>query len=433
MTAEIAILNSQAVALAADSAVTLSDGTSRAPKIYNTVNKLFTLSKHEPVGVMIYGSAELGSLPVETAVKVFRDQLGQDAFESLQEYANHFLEFLGTSALLFPQRRQDRFVRLGSLRFLSRVKQDLDCRVKARIKVDGEISESALKDELTALFEQHRQAVEGEELLSSADPTDVQSVSAAHSEVIDGVTKQVFEQAPVSDDQRVLLRELASRTLLNIRPVVSDCGMVFAGFGTHDVCPMLVEYNVRGVVAGKPHHHFSQIINGHESYGIYPFAQTEMVSTFIEGISPTVKEIIYKSMHQISDELPNAIVGTDDGAMPSEQRDNIRDGLKGILQSAERQMRDTLEAYIKSEQIAPMLNTVESLPKHELAEMAETLVNLTSFRKRVSPDAETVGGPVDVAIISRGDGFIWIKRKHYFQAELNHQFFNNYFEPRKRC
>ena len=432
MTAEIAILNSQAVALAADSAVTLSDGTSRVPKIYNTINKLFTLSKHEPVGVMIYGSAELGGLPVETAVKVFRDQLGQDAFESLQEYANSFLEFLGTSALLFPQRRQDRFVQHGSLRFLSSVKQDLDRRVKARIEVDGEISESALKDELTALLEEHRQAVQGKELLSSADPTDVQSVSAAHSEVIDGVTNQVFEQAPVSDDQRVLLRELVSRTLLNIRSVVSDCGMVFAGFGAHDVCPMLVEYNVRGVVAGKPHHHFIKSIDGRERHGIYPFAQTEMVATFIEGISPTIKATIYNYMQRISEELPNAIVGdTDDGGMPSEQRDNIRDGLKGILQSAEKQMRETLEAYIKSEQITPVVDTVESLPKHDLAEMAGTLVNLTSFRKRVSPDAETVGGPVDVAIISRGDGFIWIKRKHYFQAELNHQFFNNYFEPRK--
>ncbi|HEY9669692.1 MAG TPA: hypothetical protein V6C91_22960 [Coleofasciculaceae cyanobacterium] len=33
----------------------------------------------------------------------------------------------------------------------------------------------------------------------------------------------------------------------------------------------------------------------------------------------------------------------------------------------------------------------------------------------------------DVAVISKGDGFIWIKRKHYFKPELNHQFFNNYF------
>jgi len=27
---------------------------------------------------------------------------------------------------------------------------------------------------------------------------------------------------------------------------------------------------------------------------------------------------------------------------------------------------------------------------------------------------ETVAGPIDVAIISKGDGLIWIKRKHYF-------------------
>ena len=144
---------------------------------------------------------------METSVKVFRDELGRRAFGSLQEYADYFLEFLGSSTRLFPQDRQDRFVRRGSFRFLSRVKQDLDHRVKARIKVEGEISEGVLKDELTALLEQHRHAVEGEELLGSADPTDVRSVSAAHSEVIDSVTTEVFEQAPFSDGQRVLLRE----------------------------------------------------------------------------------------------------------------------------------------------------------------------------------------------------------------------------------
>jgi hypothetical protein len=42
-------------------------------------------------------------------------------------------------------------------------------------------------------------------------------------------------------------------------------------------------------------------------------------------------------------------------------------------------------------------------------------------------DTETVGGAVDVAVISKGDGFIWIKRKHYFKPELNARFFANYF------
>ena len=51
MTAEVAVMNSQAVALAADSAMTINypDGQ----KIYNSVNKLFMLSKYAPVGIMV--------------------------------------------------------------------------------------------------------------------------------------------------------------------------------------------------------------------------------------------------------------------------------------------------------------------------------------------------------------------------------------------
>ena len=73
------------------------------------------------------------------------------------------------------------------------------------------------------------------------------------------------------------------------------------------------------------------------------------------------------------------------------------------------------------------MSIVDFLPKDELAAMAESLVNLTSFRRHVSLDSETVGGPIDVAVISKGDGFIWIKRKHYFKPELNQNFVRNYY------
>jgi hypothetical protein len=42
--------------------------------------------------------------------------------------------------------------------------------------------------------------------------------------------------------------------------------------------------------------------------------------------------------------------------------------------------------------------------------------------------AETVGPPIDVAVISKGDGFIWIKRKSYFEREFNQRFFANYYK-----
>lgn len=54
--------------------------------------------------------------------------------------------------------------------------------------------------------------------------------------------------------------------------------------------------------------------------------------------------------------------------------------------------------------------------------MAEALVNLTSLKRRVSMEEETVGGPIDVAVISKGDGLIWIKRKHYFDGTMNRDY-----------
>jgi len=57
--------------------------------------------------------------------------------------------------------------------------------------------------------------------------------------------------------------------------------------------------------------------------------------------------------------------------------------------------------------------------------MCESLIHLTSLRRKISYDVESVGGEIDVAIISKGDGFIWTKRKHYFDGDLNPQFLEN--------
>jgi hypothetical protein len=78
------------------------------------------------------------------------------------------------------------------------------------------------------------------------------------------------------------------------------------------------------------------------------------------------------------------------------------------------------------------MEIVDSLQKTELAEMAESLVNITSIKRHFSKGSETVGGPIDVAVITKGDGLIWIKRKHYFDAKLNNHFLHNYFQEAKK-
>jgi hypothetical protein len=33
---------------------------------------------------------------------------------------------------------------------------------------------------------------------------------------------------------------------------------------------------------------------------------------------------------------------------------------------------------------------------------------------------ETVGGPIDVAVISKGDGFVWVKKKNLVRGDVLH-------------
>jgi hypothetical protein len=100
VTAEIAIMNRNAVALAADSA-----GTLRLPtglKITSTCSKLFMLSRYAPVGIMVYDAAELMGIPWETIIKVYCRDLKARVFEHLEDYASDFLHFLEREELLFP-------------------------------------------------------------------------------------------------------------------------------------------------------------------------------------------------------------------------------------------------------------------------------------------------------------------------------------------
>ena len=86
-----------------------------------------------------------------------------------------------------------------------------------------------------------------------------------------------------------------------------------------------------------------------------------------------------------------------------------------------------LENVIQSNHVAPLIGTIAILQKEDLAEVAENLIYLTSLIRRITPDKESVGGPIDVALVSKGDGFVWIKRKHYFEETLNKNYFGKYY------
>jgi hypothetical protein len=109
MTAEVVVMNKEAVALAADSAVTRTyveqEGVQQ--KIYNSANKLFKLAKFHPVGIMIFNSAEFMGIPWEIIIKLYREKIGGKRFGMLEEYARDFFTFLESKGnTLIPEGQQ---------------------------------------------------------------------------------------------------------------------------------------------------------------------------------------------------------------------------------------------------------------------------------------------------------------------------------------
>ena len=106
MTAEVALLNKTAVALAADSAMTLGGSNKTYP-----AQKLFALTKHHPVGVMIYNNAEFMGIPWETLIKMYRHSLGNESHPSIEAYVEDLFGFIAKEPFTNEERERENLIR----------------------------------------------------------------------------------------------------------------------------------------------------------------------------------------------------------------------------------------------------------------------------------------------------------------------------------
>jgi hypothetical protein len=429
VTAEIAVMNREAVALAADSAVTFRPPAGQ--KIFTSANKLFALSKHAPVGVMIYSNAAFMAVPWETVIKSFRATLGTTTFRRLEDYAEAFIAYLTSERALSPPKLQHQLSLWLARDVFMSVRKQVERDIKAILASDGPLSERATRALLRRLFrEQVRHTAES----YAATPYIHGFSGRVRAQLRGHITKDLvavvgdaFLKAPLDTETRGLLPELALDYLTRWRGMSlphGATGVVVAGFGTRDVFPAFVSLAVNGVVENRVRFAREGVTRISESVPgiVRPFAQSEMVKAFMEGVDGGYQRAIEEDIERVLHEYPRAILAAIPGLAATE-RTRLEKRFAKVSSMKFTEARSAFGRYRQSQFVDPVVQVVEVLPKDELAHMAETLVALTSFKLRVSMVSETVADPIDVAVISKGDGFIWIKRKHYFRPELNAQFF----------
>jgi hypothetical protein len=203
-------------------------------------------------------------------------------------------------------------------------------------------------------------------------------------------------------------------------------GVVIVGFGQKDIFPSFVNYTCAGYVGQRVKLARSDPakITMKNASAVQAFAQGDIVYRFMEGIDRGYANVL---RGLFSTALVESNIATFEKWAP---KNKITKRSRSEIQKAATQQYDKIlsdaQDFRRTRFIRPTLDMVSILPKDELAQLAESLVALTSVHRRVSRELETVGGAIDVAVISKSDGFIWIKRKHYFDPELNTQFVRNY-------
>ncbi len=424
MTTEIAVANRWGIALAADSAVTIEQYHKRklTEKVYNSANKLFTLSKFHPVGLMIYNGMTLGGTPWETIVKVIRSELKDQEFKTLEEYCEFFFSSLASHGMLFPPASSNEVVQRNMYRVLYDV---LEEQIKDADAQDADIDLPAAIIEIKEAIK----AIEGVQYIDGFDEYFHHSLFGQYSSEFANVLSAISKDHGNSPEFEEVSRRLIGSWFSRKVSIPGYSGIVICGFGSNDVFPKLYEYLADCIVCGKVRYWKNQekIIDGDTASFVMPFADSEFLDTLLNGINPTFFRKFAAETFKMVMALPETLV-SQIVELTDEQKEKYAELLRQSVIDPYNQLGEDLTNFRLSEYVHPIEGTLQVLPISELAGIAETFISAAQIHKRVNPLLDTVGGPVDVAVISKGDGFVWVKRKHYFESKLNPAFVQKYLE-----
>jgi hypothetical protein len=170
----------------------------------------------------------------------------------------------------------------------------------------------------------------------------------------------------------------AARLALNI-------GLMLAGYSTGKGLGETWLAEIKAGKAEKPRQ-----MRKPEEPGVSYGGLSDVIQRILSGYSP----LLFQVLASVSGAQGNAPVTADDLAKQ----------LTPIL-------RATLQAPLV---FAPM-------PIQDAIDLARFLVHAAIMYSRFLPGAQMVGGPIEIAAITKHEGFKWISRKHYYEGELNRE------------
>ena len=412
MTSEVLILNKHAIILGADSAVTTSGAESGQSRYSKSANKIFEIAQNGSVAATIYGNAHIDLVPWELAIKLFRRHLGKATFSTVSEYSTRFLEFLKANDTLFPPALRSRWVEQQFNNSLKLIVKEAERGSPKLVDANLPVEERALlwSTEVTKL----RGLITGKGVSASLTQSELDALLRDLTPWVTRTQNQLDAAPALAAVNATELAELAHMARYCFPDLIlGTTGVVIAGYGEKQIFPAYEHLNIYGHVGGELS--FLRLDGFEVTHGasamIKPLAQSSMINMFTEGFSPSLQQILDKEGGKVFDsvfaELASRGISVDEATRSAVVQKCHPEFMRGWIH----------ENWAIN--FDPLLDVIQSLSVQEMAHLAESLLGLESLKERVTSASESVGGPIDVAAITKSEGLVWIKRKHYFDASLN--------------
>ena len=413
MTVQVVVMNSRGVAMASDSAITIA-----RKKVNNTDNKMVNFSGDHSIGAMTYGNADLFNFSWDDLLKLYGKRLKQP-FAHTKDYVVGFLTYLKDNdfAEFMDNKNEHQYItsvityRLKELNF--QLKDLYDCleNDNKELTVRTEIDEIYYCNAIH-LISDDLERLKKKEYPKGFCHDDYEWLENHYGEFVWQIVEKNVEEHLYNQQWKGVINK---RILLSVLKDFSDryTGLVISGYGEKDLYPKTYITIVDGKLNRKIKYFMRERAIDQKNKGmIIPFAQRDMINGFLNGIHEEVEMyiefVMKRELKGIQERMEEILEHLN---LP---KDSLKDAQHEIfegLSSVQDKFSEAIMTFKNQQFSQPFEDMVGALPVSELAYLSESLLNLTALQQKMTLSMETAGGPVDVAVISKGDGFRWEKKK----------------------
>jgi hypothetical protein len=403
MTSQLILLNGFGVALATDSAVTLGQ-----KRTYDTAEKLIPLPAPHRIAVLHSGSVFLHGMPFSVLVNEWATTLGETPLRTVDLYRQNFLSWLDDNHdWVSHQRLVDDYMRQfnGVLRIIwEQIKENIN---------ESESDEIAVKSALDVLHHYVDIYLRAPSLSRGGEEW-LKTARRRIEKEIENALNYWFDDIPHTDEIDSLIQQF-SDLYLDRGHRLNIATLAFTGFGNKELLPGFANVDIHGIFNSTLLYRLERAQNadtdgGENYFGICPIGQKDAIDLVLRGLNYSLVDVATDAAtvavgKHMAQQNPDLIEGKPENYPPEELVDHE---LGHQIYDA---IREAFVDYSEERNLSSLRTAISALPTASLAAVARSLIELQSLTQTITGEMGTVGGPVDVATISRDAGFVWVRHK----------------------